>query len=48
MKTPFLFWNSIQEQTFSPWLILRILFIWLYWFLLENCKAMSQELKLQP
>ncbi|NEQ40058.1 MAG: hypothetical protein F6K40_28995 [Okeania sp. SIO3I5] len=43
----FVFWNLIQEQIFSPWLILRILFIWLFWSLLENCKAISKELKLQ-
>lgn len=43
----FVFWNLIQQQIFVDWGIFRrILFIWCIWSILENCQAMSKELKL--
>jgi hypothetical protein len=46
--SPLLLWNSIQRQNFLdfrfgivPW----IGYIWLFWFLLENSKAIAKDLK---
>jgi hypothetical protein len=46
--SPLLLWNSIQKQNFLdlrfgivPW----VGYIWLFWFLLENSKAIAKDLK---
>ena len=50
VTSPLSFWNLIQGQDFLDYkvriVILRIGFIWLFWFLLENCKEIAKEFKL--
>lgn len=46
---PLLFWSSRPDGSFLYYALaigLRIGFIWLFWFLLENCIEMAKELKL--